>query len=182
MRKFLDHLRKNGIIYVLIVILGNAINFGWVHYYRWKIETAAAAAVPLKKCAPMEKYICPGQTEPAQVIPLPADETATMTRSLPSKWFTHDKNEPMTVHEDILAQLGMKLENQMDEAGFHVSDESIRAAADSSFRKIGIANKEFLKGYTLSVRYEPTQGTRAGVTNIQKSIRKQSIVSRATQN
>jgi hypothetical protein len=54
------------------------------------------------------------------------------------------------VSGDILAQLGVTLENQY-EGEYGITDEVIRGLADQAYRKTGIAD-EALRGWTLSVR------------------------------
>ncbi|MEI6511031.1 MAG: hypothetical protein WCO25_03230 [Candidatus Uhrbacteria bacterium] len=66
-----------------------------------------------------------------------------------------DQRAPKTafppVGPDIIAQLGMTIDNQFD-GKVGVTDAAIRGMADRSFGKIGMLDEKGLRGYVLSVR------------------------------
>lgn len=61
------------------------------------------------------------------------------------------------VRDDVIAQLGMTLENRFD-GHFGVTDAAIRGMADRAAAKLGLLDETGLRGYTLSVRVSDNGG------------------------
>ncbi len=125
---------------------------------RPKVTTATPSVEDVAKLEERRQGLIESEIRDQKLTGTPlalAPSQGNARRVLPREWFYHGPSLPTELSGDVLAKLGIKLENETPPE-FGLTDEVIRAVADQSYALIGQVADEGLTGYSLHVRLNHT--------------------------